>query len=59
MFSASCDLRSRSFCSSRIVSDAIFAEAMGVLEVAAWRRSVMYLAVRFFGGFARNAEPER
>jgi hypothetical protein len=30
-------------------ADGIFLEAMEVLGVATWRRSVMYWAVRFFG----------
>ena len=34
---------------SRIVSDAIFLEAMGVLGVAKWKRYAMYMVVRMFG----------
>lgn len=35
---------------SRKRADEIFREAMAVLGVAKWRRTVMYLAVRMFGG---------
>ena len=34
---------------SRAEADGIFREAMGVLEVPAWKRQTLYLAVRAFG----------
>ncbi len=37
---------------SRVVADAIFLEAMGVLDVPAWRRWAMYLGVRLGGWYA-------
>jgi hypothetical protein len=35
---------------NRAIADAIFLEGMQVLEVPWWKRTVMYLAVRIFGG---------
>ncbi len=37
---------------TRKESDDIFLEAMGVLNVVVWKRTIMYLAVRWFGWFA-------
>lgn len=37
---------------SRVVADAIFLEAMAVLNVPAWRRWTMYLGVRLGGWYA-------
>jgi hypothetical protein len=34
---------------SRVVGDAVFADAMLVLKVAAWRRWLMFAAVRLYG----------
>ena len=39
----------RTALTSRAMADAIFLEAMGVLNVARWKRWAMYLAVRWFG----------
>ncbi len=37
---------------SRLEADNIFLEAMVVLEVPKWQRTIMWLAVRTFGGLA-------
>lgn len=37
---------------SKRESDAIFLEAMSVLEVPKYKRTLMYYAVRWFGGFS-------
>ena len=44
---------------SRLESDAILLEAMGVLGVPAWQRTIMYWAVRCFGwlGYSKNNLP--
>jgi len=34
---------------SRVVSDAIFLEAMSILKVPLWKRLIIYWAVRLFG----------
>ena len=39
---------------SRYLCDRVFLEAMGVLGVAWWKRTLMFLAVRLFGGAARR-----
>ena len=46
------DLCYRGHLFSRAISDAIFLEAMGVLKVSRWKRSVVYLAVRMGGYWA-------
>jgi hypothetical protein len=49
----------RSKLRSRLESDAIFLEAMGILNVPAWQRTAMYWAVRCFGwlGYSKNNLP--
>jgi hypothetical protein len=45
---------------SRAEADRIFSEAMQVLEVSAWKRGLIYAAVRAFGGRGyrtRNPDP--
>lgn len=42
----------RSGVTSRVLADAVFLEAMGVLEAKRWRRWLMYLSVRAFGWVA-------
>ncbi len=44
---------------SRKESDAIFLEAMGVLEVATVKKYLMYWAVRVFGGFAWSGNQKK
>ena len=44
---------------SRETADRIFWEAMGVLEVASWRRTLMFWAVRIFGLFSWKSGPKR
>ena len=44
---------------SRAAYDRIFLEAMCVLEVRPFKRRVMYLAVRLFGGFAWRENARR
>lgn len=43
---------------SRKDADEVFLEAMGVLGVPGWKRTLLFMAVRWFGWFAwkRNAE---
>ena len=43
----------------RRASDDIFLEGMKVLEVSAWKRNVIYYAVRAFGGFAWRSNRSR
>ena len=46
------DLCYRGHLFSRAISDGIFLEAMGVLKVSRWKRSLVYLAVRMGGYWA-------
>lgn len=51
--------RNQKLC-SRADADAVFEEAMGVTGQPWWRRKMMYLGVRIFGGtpYANDAEDE-
>lgn len=44
---------------SRFICDAIFRDAMASLGVPAWRRVLMYYAVRLFGWMCRKPLKER
>ncbi len=39
---------------SRVICDAIFLEAMGVLKVSTWKKWVLYIGVRLFGWIVFN-----
>lgn len=47
------------FCGERAYADSIFLEAMEVLNVPFWRRTLMFIGVRVFGWLAWKSLKER
>lgn len=44
---------------TRAEADGVFLEAMAAMGISAWRRQIMYRAVRMFGGGAWHSGPSR